>query len=795
MTKNNPFITTLENLFKKYDKPFSQSSQTVVCALDSVINDDVIMKNIKMSKLKNTIYINDDKINLSHYNEYSINNNFRETLQTIIQWSSDLKFLSSFFNNYLWKRIFDDKLELPEINDTFFTQLFNTVAGKKNAKFEQIFNDFSKIHKVGHYIPWISCTAQVICHMKNEMTTSFKNNIILNFENRTKSMLRWRLLNSIDERSTISYTLLKEYLFKVCNSVYQSLINQDNVKVDVINKKYIKTNISSKLFKNNKLEQIIKRDRELFDIILTPNLESRYIKSKIRDNKEIPKKYIFSTALKNNCAQCLMYLYEIQNIIQDLQLTTEYNYAIEQTNLIPKENKEEIMICWKQHWKFGKTRLPKFKLSCYNKVKQHFIRIDQKTLKEWEIDIRDKNSWWLSSIVNVYNKSANIRELQREKFLRTPNSVLSYVETADFSNKKEYCPWIPGSSFLTDGIQFQLPLLTIRPRETRGLDKLFNRGYTGFKQVEDSQSPININEIKKGIYCLGKDNILLNKEDLKNYNFLAVDPGRKRPMSTTIIKGEEIPYDWNDHQRAVIIDKSMDSNKYITNKEYYDLCGMTKRNQFELQRRQKNVEYNESINNLSNYDSKNIFSTDYTQEKLKYWNTERKELFMKYRLKLKFKTYSLTQSGLSQCCKNITHNFKKECIENGKLPVILFGNGSFSPGGSGYASVPRKPVIRNLATQFSIFITDEFNTSKKCPIIFKDIEDEKNQKKTNSSGDRLRKCATVNEDTAVSFDTEDNENNSETQERDRDSIGSVNIGQKGIYTILHNPISHFERKS
>lgn len=49
------------------------------------------------------------------------------------------------------------------------------------------------------------------------------------------------------------------------------------------------------------------------------------------------------------------------------------------------------------------------------------------------------------------------------------------------------------------------------------------------------------------------------------------------------------------------------------------------------------------------------------------------------------------------------------------------------------------------------------------------------------------------EDTAASLDTEDNEDNSETQERD--SIGSVNIGQKGVYTILHNPISHFERKS
>ena len=55
--------------------------------------------------------------------------------------------------------------------------------------------------------------------------------------------------------------------------------------------------------------------------------------------------------------------------------------------------------------------------------------------------------------------------------------------------------------------------------------------------------------------------------------------------------------------------------------------------------------------------------------------------------------------------------------------------------------------------------------------------------------------ATINEDTAVSSDTEDDENNPKTQDRDRDSIGSVNICQKGIYTILETPIPHFERKS
>ena len=50
--------------------------------------------------------------------------------------------------------------------------------------------------------------------------------------------------------------------------------------------------------------------------------------------------------------------------------------------------------------------------------------------------------------------------------------------------------------------------------------------------------------------------------------------------------------------------------------------------------------------------------------------------------------------------------------------------------------------------------------------------------KTKSSGDRLCKCATINEDTATES-AKVSSSNSDIQERD--CIGSVNINQKGIY--------------
>ena len=201
-------------------------------------------------------------------------------------------------------------------------------------------HDFVVVHKMGYYIPWISSTSQVICHIKNEMMTTFKNNIVLNFENRMKAMLNWRLINKIDSSKGISQ-ITKEYLFKIVNSVYGSLTNQKEINVNFINK-----NISSKIdtsliFSNENLEEFFKEDRIMINIMLTPDLNSRYVKGKLRAEKEIPEHYTLITALKNNSAQCLKYLYIMQRNIQYLELTIKYKNAIELVDQIPKENKQE----------------------------------------------------------------------------------------------------------------------------------------------------------------------------------------------------------------------------------------------------------------------------------------------------------------------------------------------------------------------------------------------------------------------------------------------------------------------
>ena len=70
-------------------------------------------------------------------------------------WSSDLKMLVSSFNNFLWTRIIENGDTVMEINDTFFTQVFNAVSGKKSC-YSKYFDEFAIKFNIGYYLPWLS---------------------------------------------------------------------------------------------------------------------------------------------------------------------------------------------------------------------------------------------------------------------------------------------------------------------------------------------------------------------------------------------------------------------------------------------------------------------------------------------------------------------------------------------------------------------------------------------------------------------------------------------------------------
>ena len=86
---------------------------------------------------------------------YEVGDDFKTNIDTFVERISDLKFIGSMFNNYVLKHLMENDLPIPEIEETMFTPIFNAVAGKKSIYSEQ-FDEFSKINKIGYYIPWIS---------------------------------------------------------------------------------------------------------------------------------------------------------------------------------------------------------------------------------------------------------------------------------------------------------------------------------------------------------------------------------------------------------------------------------------------------------------------------------------------------------------------------------------------------------------------------------------------------------------------------------------------------------------
>jgi len=124
--------------------------------------------------------------------------------------------------------------------------------------------------------------------------------------------------------------------------------------------------------------------------------------------------------------------------------------------------------------------------------------------------------------------------------------------------------------------------------------------------------------------------------------------------------------------------------------------------------------------------------------------------------------------------KNKNRKLNKTTVKK----IILFGNGTFQSGGYGYAVVPKKKLIRNLASKKAIvIISDESFTSKVCPFCLKmdtlkDTEIENNNN-TENTKKRIRQCTTETNIFCKKIN------------HDRDYLSSINILQKSILNLMN----------
>ena len=117
--------------------------------------------------------------------------------------------------------------------------------------------------------------------------------------------------------------------------------------------------------------------------------------------------------------------------------------------------------------------------------------------------------------------------------------------------------------------------------------------------------------------------------------------------------------------------------------------------------------------------------------------------------------------------KNIPESTKAEMIKQlreninsrKRKRVVFFGDGQFSSGGHGHASVPRKALIRHISCRTVCVITSEFGTSKYCPgcgSTMKDVEGEiRTRSCTNFSREDSTACCLREDETAFLTDRDE----------------------------------------
>ena len=182
MSKNK-----LLNNFKDKKNLKNETVNTITCSLDKLLNKNCyISKPIKISEIKRTNILENYGIDQSFYTKYKTSNDvisFKKGINNITEWVSDLKMMSSTFNNFLVVRLVEDNIEIPELNDCFFTQSFSAISGKK-SNYSKYFDEFSNKFQISYYFPWMSNTSQIICDVTNEMSVVKKNIIIMIYLNK-----------------------------------------------------------------------------------------------------------------------------------------------------------------------------------------------------------------------------------------------------------------------------------------------------------------------------------------------------------------------------------------------------------------------------------------------------------------------------------------------------------------------------------------------------------------------------------------------------------------------------------
>ncbi|AAR26975.1 FirrV-1-M1 [Feldmannia irregularis virus a] len=658
----------------------------------------------------------------------------RETFQSKVNEAVDHlsreRVLASLFSNFVYMERLRDGSTLPEPDVKFFGSCLSSCIRSKGGSLNADFDRFSSLTGLSRLVPPKHLNlGQQRQFEANQMATSTSTRATHHSEKRRISITRWFLW----ERISGGNSRPKDYA----------------TKLFILAKKII-TDFEGTEEQKQKLREMAKALDSGMDP--EPIIEFALKEKEFSDN--------FSANQK--CAPTIAHLdWMFKTYVSESR--RKYEEVLSRAHsLFPGEEKEIS----KKRNEFMKRELGRGDIIAPPRdtsvlpicsTGSVFIHVDMKTLKSWGL-FHSNDAWWYKNVLRPFSREANIKCLRSRENTRYASSEQGYLSSL-LDNGPAKCPWFVGESFLTDGVQIKLLLVTLEhTRESfSGSSQLNEEGYSKLPRAD---APLEtLLEKGRGVYNISS---LVESESIRgDLVVMSADPGQAKVINVCSATSET----WEKKDPVAILKTST----CVFGDDYRRETLASHSDEYETLRR-RGTSYGIAIDRLRDEKKRTSCLTTFIQY-CRSWcansSALMNETLQKGRRFLRFGRHRATQSILARIADRFMGHVGDICR------VMLFGKASFSAK-KGRASAPRKRLIREMAARGVVLMVNEYNTSKQCPGCLEDTVEDKER--------RIRSC--------INFKVGSPEESCRLHpltpvlEMDRDDVGSTNIGMRGFGQLL-----------
>ena len=607
--------------------------------------------------------------------------------------------LTSLFANYLLIKKYQDREVIPLVDHNFYNQVWSCFSNKKeklkNRNWNDIFIDFinqtdfqesSMSDKIDFRVRE-STTKEMkiasVMHLKKMV--HIKTRKIVLFEIKKKLLTTEKFQNIKNLEKDYKFNKLIWQLLNCITFIIFNLSNSNSKLVQVEND--LRSILKNELINENLFNDII----ESYQSKIYQSLNYNNSQSKSINNKNV--KYLLSSSL----SLFIPYLIELSNQIDKIKNNLNDSRLLK---AIPSQ----------------------FNILPVYKLQAGFVNLSYTSLCsifENKKDIKNKKNKNINITINKENIIENVFNLSKIKNRNSDNWKIKQLQTNGYELKIKYISNNKPVGF--------------------NIDKLNDSGY----DLNKPKNKINLFK-ERGLYQFNQkridvDNLSSHNDiDIQNkIRISCIDPG-----VSSMISIRDCLLDKMDNIKS-IYDNSNTID--IKNKEYYLFIRNNKINDMERLRRKKRKystfldDMNKEIGKTCNYHN----FTNYVKCIFKHLRNMTLEKCRKGRKKCRFYGISKKESYLTHLANNIfnsekivnsckfQYKYNKLSLEEKKAlkikirekkennrnikNIVFFGDGEFKGNGFGHRSVPKKELLKKLASKGLVFLLDEYGSSKYCP--------------------------------------------------------------------------------